>query len=132
MSRRIPTWACPKFRDHGPDRLCGACLAIFLGQGRHADDSCLPPRVEFARGWFSVGATHWFDASDSTVFPARDGRRILAQTICGTICDVTLAYAPHPGHRCKKCVSVLRKLGFDVASRDEGRRAADGKTDRLH
>lgn len=132
MSRRIPTWACTEFPSHGVERVCAACLAKFLAQGRDADDACLPPRVKFGRGWFSVGATHWFGATDETVFLARDGRRILAQTVCGTICDVTLAYAPRVGRECRKCVSVLRKLGFDVGPRDERHAATDGKADRFH
>jgi hypothetical protein len=132
MSRRVPTWACAEFPHHGFDRICAACLASFLRQGHNADDACLPPRMAFGRGWFSVGATHWFGATDETVFPSREGSRILAQTVCGTICDVTMAYAPRVGRECRKCVSVLRKLGFDVEARDERRRTADGKDNRLH
>jgi hypothetical protein len=132
MSRRTPTWACGDFEHHQSDHLCAACLTNFLAQGRDADDVCLPPRVQFGRGWFSVGATHWFGATDEMTFPSRDGRRLLAQTVCGTICDVTLAYAPRVGRECRKCVSVLRKLGFDVGPRGERHPTLDGKADRLH
>jgi hypothetical protein len=68
----------------------------------------LPRRTRFARGWFSVGATHYFVATDATVFPARDGKRTLAQAVCGGICDVTVAYAPSTGRECGKCLHALR------------------------
>jgi hypothetical protein len=89
--------------------------------------------VVFGRGWFSHGAVHWFGASDETVFPARDGNRVLAQAVCGGICDVTLAYAPRAGNECRKCVSVLRKLGFAVVSeREREEVSAETKDRRLH
>jgi hypothetical protein len=66
--------------------------------------------VTFGQGWFSVGATHWFEASDATLFPSRDGQRLLAQAACGGICEVTIAWAPCPGSECQKCLRALRKV----------------------
>lgn len=117
MSRRVPTWACADFPRDGSELICGACLANFLRQGKSADDACLPPRVAFARGWLSVGATHWFEGTDATVFASRDDKRLLAQTVCGAVCEVTLAYAPRVGRECMKCVAVLRRHGMQAPPR---------------
>jgi hypothetical protein len=70
----------------------------------------LPPRIDFGRGWFSVGAVHWFPATNDSVFPSRDGKRLLAQAICGGICEVTACYAPRAERPCKKCLLALDKL----------------------
>lgn len=131
MLRRVPSWACPKFRKHGPDHVCGACLGAFLEQGPNADDSCLPPLVTFARGWLSVGATHWFGATDETTFPSCDGTRLLAQTVCGAICEVTLAFAPRVGRECKKCVAALHKLGFDIPKPADDRHISNASIDHV-
>jgi hypothetical protein len=138
MRRRVPTWACEDFPRHGSELICGACLANFLRQGKNADDACLPPRVAFARGWLSVGASHWFEGTDATVFPSRDDKRLLAQTVCGAVCEVTLAYAPRVGRECRKCVAVLRKHGILVPERctfeaaPERPPQRDRSLDRLH
>jgi hypothetical protein len=118
--KRIPTWACREFQSHRWDGTCPTCIVRFREQGRRADVSCLPPRARFGRGWFSVGATHWFEGTDDTLFDSRDGKRHLAQTVCGVICHVTLAYAPRAGRECRKCVSVLGKLGYRVGTSHEG------------
>jgi hypothetical protein len=75
--------------------------------------------VTFGRGWFSVSATHWFEASDATLFPSRDGQRLLAQAACGGICEVTIAWAPRLGDECRKCLRTLCK----VMSQKPGKRA---------
>lgn len=104
---RNPVWACPSYNEHGQWAVCVACLERFRKRGGVSED--LPPPVEFGRGWFSVGAVHWFAATDSTVYVARDGRRVLAQAACGGICDVTTARAPRPKRECRRC---LRALGL--------------------
>jgi hypothetical protein len=114
MTLRIPAWACRQFKSHGYDQICAACLKRFQQQGNQTRGWDLPPRVEFDRGWFSVGATHWFGATDETSFPSRDGSRLLAQAVCGGICETTIAYAPLAGRECKKCLATLKKLGFDL------------------
>ena len=78
---RNPVWACPSYDEHGQWAVCAACLERFRKRGGVSAD--LPPPVEFGRGWFSVGAVHWFAATDSTVYVARDGRRVLAQAASG-------------------------------------------------
>jgi hypothetical protein len=107
---RIPSWACERFVEHG-DTECPNCMANFVARGSQlATGDHFPPRVRFQRGWLTLGATHWFEAADSSVFVSRDGLRTLAQAICGQICDVTLAYAPMMDwRRCSKC---LRALGM--------------------
>ena len=46
----------------------------------------------------------------------RDGKRLLAQAVCGGLCDVTFAYAAHAGRECRKCLAALRKLGVLIES----------------
>jgi hypothetical protein len=111
MYRRVPEWACRKFPDHGKDVVCESCQKNFRAQGSKTQYSDLPPRAKFGRGWFSVGATHWFEATDATVFPARDGHRVLAQAFCGGVCEVTIAYAPQAEMECARCVRALKKAG---------------------
>ena len=108
MSRR-PFWACPEYERHG-DVVCAECLCLY-GARSHLPQArdTLPPRVTFGQGWFSVDATHWFEASNATLFPSRDGRRLLAQAACGGICEVTIAWAPRPGNECRKCLRALRR-----------------------
>jgi hypothetical protein len=109
--RRIPEWACETFSQHGEYVVCAACLAMFREQGSKTQYSDLPPLVTFGRGWFSIGAVHYFTASDDTVFPARDGSSVLAKAVCGGICDVTLPRAPRAdGFECAKCLQVLRRV----------------------
>ncbi|WP_437899261.1 hypothetical protein [Sorangium sp. So ce124] len=109
MSRR-PSWACPAYERHG-DAICPECLRLYGDRCQLPEARApLPPRMSFGQGWFSVGATHWFEASDATLFPSRDGQRLLAQAACGGICDVTIAWAPRPGDECRKCLHALRKL----------------------
>ncbi len=71
----------------------------------------MPPHAEFGRGWFSVGAVHYFEGTDATVFPSRDGKRVLAAALCGGICDVTIAWAPQAERECDKCIRALKKAG---------------------
>jgi hypothetical protein len=96
--------------------------------------------VTFGQGWFSVGATHWFEASDATLFPSRDGQRLLAQAACGGICEVTIAWAPRSGNECRKCLRALGRVvsqmpgkrpdsrGITGASPEEIRRLYRGLT----
>lgn len=112
MYRRVPAWACQKFPEHGEYAICEACQENFRADGGKTQYSDMPPRAKFGRGWFSVGATHWFDATEATVFPARDGRRVLAQAFCGGICEVTMAWAPQAERACVKCLRALRKAGM--------------------
>jgi len=111
MYRRAPEWACPKFSEHDRGTVCEACQERFRAQGSQTQYSDLPPRARFGRGWFRVGATHWFEATDATVFPAREGGRVLAQAFCGGICEVTVAYAPQAGMECARCLRALKKAG---------------------
>jgi hypothetical protein len=109
--RRRPSWACDRYEQHG-HVVCESCLQNYKAAGtRTGPYDPLPPRVAFGRGWRSGGTTHWFDATDATVFPARDGRRVLAQAACGGILDVTLTYAPRVGDECSKCLRALAKAG---------------------
>lgn len=133
MTLRIPSWACSHFETHGDGQICDDCLKNFQRQGNRTRGWDLPPRVAFGRGWFSVGTVHWFGATDETVFPSRAGDRVLAQAVCGGICDVTLTYAPRAGDECGKCVRTLRKLGFAVVSeREREEVSAETKGRRLH
>ena len=105
--RRRPAWACPEYADHGEFAICPECLRLYEASGRERRGYDLPPRVTFAAGWFSMGATHYFTATDATVFPSRDGHRTLAQAVCGGICEVTIAHASRAGDECRKCLSAL-------------------------
>lgn len=113
----IPSWACARVVEHGDGELdCPDCVANFVAQGSQLETwDRFSPRMHFQRGWLTLSATHWFEASDSSVFVSRDGQRVLAQTICGQICDVTIVRAPVMDWRgCTKC---LRALGMvEVAS----------------
>ena len=110
----MTTWR-RKFAKHGRDALCPACLKNYKKLGYQTNGWDMPPLVNFARGWFSVGATHWFEADDaSSVFVSKDGKRTLAAAICGGICEVTMTWAPRAGNECGKCLVALRKLGADV------------------
>ena len=100
--RGSPKWACEMFWNHGEATACDDCLQKFKSQGSKTVYSDMPPRVTFGRGWFSVGAMHWFDAPDDAVFPARDGSRVLARAVCGGICDVTISWAPRAERECGK------------------------------
>jgi hypothetical protein len=104
--QREPQWACPDYQLHGERAVCGMCLERFRDQGDSISTD-LPPPVEFGRGWFSVGAVHWFEATDATVYVARDGRRVLAQAACGAISDVTTTRAPLGEHECRECLRAL-------------------------
>jgi hypothetical protein len=107
--KRRPSWACQEFERHG-NVVCPECLRLYEAQGRHLERwDMLPPRATFGRGWFAVGATHWFEATDATVFPSRTGERLLAQAACGGICEVTMAWAPRNREPCRKCARVLEK-----------------------
>lgn len=101
-----PRWACPNYQAHGERAACDMCLKRFREQG-DSISADLPPPVEFGRGWYSVGAVHWFEATDATVYVARDGHRILAQAACGEICDVTTTRAPQGEHECRNCQRAL-------------------------
>ena len=105
-----PSWACPDYDQH-VDTVCPECLRIYESTGRRLGRRDMPPRVVFGQGWFSIGAVHWFPATDDAVFPSRDGKRVLAQAICGGICDVTICGAPRAGEgwACKKCLRALEK-----------------------
>lgn len=109
--KRKPAWACKSYDAHTADAFCDACLASFRDQKSETRYSDLPPRVPFARGWLGVGATHWFDATDDVVLPSKDGRRVMAQAVCGAVCEMTLTWAPRAGRECRKCLSALRKAG---------------------
>jgi hypothetical protein len=115
--RPPPGWACEKFNEHGEQTVCDDCLKKFRAQGSKTQHWDMPPRTKFGQGWFSVGAVHWFDATDDAVFPARDGSRVLARAVCGGICDVTLNWAPRAGRECEKCLRALKKAGR-LASRE--------------
>jgi len=132
MALRIPSWACKDFETHGHGQICDDCLKKFQGHGNRTRGWDLPPRVAFGRGWFSHGAVHWFGATDETVFPSRAGDRVLAQAVCGGICDVTLTYAPRADRECRKCVSALQRLGFVIVSRKDEGVPAETKDRRLH
>jgi hypothetical protein len=109
--RRRPSWACDRFEEHG-HIVCADCLRHYDAGGKRTGPyDHLPPRATFGRGWFAAGATHWFDATDATVFPSRDGRRQLAQAACGGIIEVTTNYAPRAGDECARCVRALTKAG---------------------
>lgn len=110
--RPSPSWACARFVEHGEGELdCPDCLTNFVARGSKLETwDHFPPRVQFQRGWLTLGATHWFEAADGSVFVARDGRRVLAQAICGQICDVTMTWAPMMDWR--KCTKCLRALGL--------------------
>jgi hypothetical protein len=84
--------------------------------------------MAFGRGWFSGGATHWFAGTDATVFPARDGKRLLAQAACGGILDVTLCWAPNVGRECTKCLRAIEKAHPTARVA----RAAAGQVQRLY
>jgi hypothetical protein len=78
----------------------------------------MAPRVHFGRGWHGIGASHWFEADDATVFPSRDGKRLLAAAVCGGICEALLAFpprlrCPRQGH-----LHALRKLAVVHETRD--------------
>jgi hypothetical protein len=111
MYRRIPAWACDKYGEHGDHAVCERCQENFRANGSKTEYRDMPPRARFGRGWFSVGAVHWFEATDATVFPSRDGKRLLAAAFCGGICDVTIAWAPQAERECDKCIRALRKVG---------------------
>lgn len=106
--QREPRWACPNYEAHGERAACDMCLERFREQG-DSSSADLPPPGEFGRGWFSVGAAHWFEATDATVYVARDGQRVLAQAACGEICDVTTARARQGEHECRACLRALDK-----------------------
>jgi hypothetical protein len=115
---RIPKWACSKFAEHGVAHVCADCLTIFKEQGSTTTGFDMPPRVHFGRGWHGIGAAHWFAADDSTVFPSRDGKRLLAAAICGGICEVTLAWAPRAGRECGKCLRAITKRAIFYQTRN--------------
>lgn len=100
------------------DHVCADCLTIFKEQGSKTTGFDMAPRVHFGRGWHGIGASHWFPADDSTVFPSKDGKRLLAAAICGGICEVTLAWAPQAGRECGKCVAAIQKLAVVHETRD--------------
>ena len=56
-----------------------------------------------------------FDATDATVFASREQARLMAQTVCGAVCEVMLADAPRVGRECSKCVAVPRNHGWNIA-----------------
>jgi hypothetical protein len=62
--RPAPRWACEKFNAHGEQTVCDDCLKNFKAQGSKTQGWDMPPRTKFGQGWFSVGAVHWFDATD--------------------------------------------------------------------
>lgn len=104
--QRETRWARPNYEAHGERPVCGMCPVRFRDQGDTIATD-LPPPVEFGRGWFSAGVVHWFEATDATVYVARDGRRVLAQAACGEICDVTTARAAQGEHECRNCLRAL-------------------------
>ena len=111
MTRRPPTWACDSYTTHGASTVCPKCLRNFAARGADPNrrDDWPPPRANFGRGWLSVGATHLFAATAATLFVAQDGARVLAQTACGVIVDVTRAYAPRRTDLCSKCMGVIKR-----------------------
>jgi hypothetical protein len=110
MARRTPAWACTRYDEHGEDHVRANCLGNYASQGSVTNGLDLPPRALFRVGWFHVGATHWFPATPDKVFPSRDGTRLLAAAVCGSICEVTLAWAPQVGRECRKCQRALAKM----------------------
>ena len=109
MTRR-PSFACEQYDEHGESAPCADCLERYHSRGsRLQPHDRLPPRMSFGRGWFSGGATHWFAATDATVFPSRDGNRLLAQAACGAILDMTLCRAPKTDMECTKCLRAIEK-----------------------
>ena len=96
---RTPRWACREFTTHGAQTICAVCSKNFERQGNQTQGWDLPPRAKFGRGWFSVGATHFFDPADDNVFDSRDGKRLLAQAVCGGLCDVTFRLRAAHGSR---------------------------------
>lgn len=104
--QREPRWACPNYEAHGERVGCGMCVDRFREQGDSISADS-PPPVDFGRGWFSIGAVHWFEATDATVYVSRDGQRVLAQAACGEICDVTTARAPQAEPECRGCLRAL-------------------------
>jgi len=118
-----PAWACKKFDGHGEAAACSTCIARFKRQGSRIRGWDLPPRAEFGRGWFGVGAVHWFDATDDVLFPSKDGRRLLAQAVCGATCEMTHAYAPCAGRECTKCVRALTKAGRLAPPKDAAKKS---------
>jgi len=115
---RSPRWGCSEYEHHGWDHVCADCLTIFKEQGSTTQGFDMAPRVHFGRGWHGIGASHWFEANDATVFPPRDGKRLLAAAVCGGICEVTLAWAPQAARECEKCLSALGKLAVVHETRD--------------
>lgn len=115
---RIPRWACSKFEEHGEDRVCADCLTIFEEQGSTTTGFDMAPRVHFGRGWHAIGASRWFPADDPTVFPSKNGKRLLAAAICGGICEVTLAWASQAARECGKYLAAIRKLAIVHETRD--------------
>ncbi len=109
--KRRPSWACSVFDAHGETIVCSACVAKFVKRGSRTEGWEMPPRAEFGRGWFGVGAIHWFDATDAALFPSKDGKRLLAQAVCGAICEMTLTWAPRAERECVKCLRALKKAG---------------------
>lgn len=110
VSRRPPPWACDSYATHGGSAVCPKCLRNYEASGEaERREEWFPPRVEFRRGWLSIGATHLFAATPATVFPAKDGVRVLAQTACGGIVDVTRTYAPRRSDLCSKCLGVIKR-----------------------
>lgn len=67
---RIPRWASSKYEKHGQDFVCAGCLTILKEQGSTTTGFDMAPRVHFGRGWHGIGASHWFPADDTTVFPS--------------------------------------------------------------
>jgi len=132
---RRPRWACPSYEQHGEDAVCGDCLGRFQATEHLPEPRpTLPPTVAFGRGWISIGITHWFEADDASVFPSRDGRTLLAQSLCGLICHVTIARAPRSGEgdRCKKCLLARNKVRRDDKSVDGPDSVAPARPRRLY
>jgi hypothetical protein len=67
MYRRVPAWACEKYNEHGDHTTCDECQEKFRADGSKTLYRDMPPRAKFGRGWFSVGTTHWFEATDATL-----------------------------------------------------------------
>ena len=115
--RRVPAWACDKFGEHGDRAVCEHCQEAFRAGGSETQCRDMPPRAKFGQGWFSIGATHWFEATDATVFQSRDGKRVLAAAFCGAICEVTTAWAPRAETECGKCLHALEKARASMTAR---------------